>query len=80
MNYEYSRILYQEWYNSLSQEQKDRLEQNEKRRKEKNRKELTQSIGMLLTIQNIIMSAYGKAAYSKYNGIYDKSGFPKDLL
>lgn len=74
---EYKKLLYNEWYNSLTEEQKIRLEENKKRREEERQRELNTELAKITMMTRMIAGLYTKSRPDKYNGVYDEFGFPK---
>lgn len=74
---EYKKLLYNEWYNSLTEEQKIRLEENKKHREEERQRELNTELAKITMMTRMIAGLYTNSRPDKYNGVYDEFGFPK---
>lgn len=71
----YKKFLYDNWWNSLSEEDKIKIEEKHKKESEEADRQLRNSLVRLGMITAAV-AGLGTPYCNKYNGVYDKFGFP----
>lgn len=71
----YKRVLYDEWWNSLSEEDKVKVEEARRKRKEDVDRQAKACLKRLCMMSAMVADL--GTPYNKYGDIYDEFGFPR---